>query len=366
VSEPYSTSSAANMGAGWPRDEDIVAGLPDVFYHPLAPEACDQGDPYVLDLPESANSDYRFYIYTSGEQPDAGMAIPCYGTNDLRDVRRLGSCLIDQTSRAHWAPCVSYLPFLAYPYVMLYSRSIALGEKAHLGHQIVRAHSKRPDGPFIESGDVLTPHDDFAIDPDVYTLADGTTKVAFATDFVNDEPIGTGIVEASVRKDLTRLVGERSVLARAKTELQIYEEARVMPWKRIPGIQWERGDVVKWYTVEAPVHLETPAGKRAMLYSTGAFYKENYAVGLLVEDDAGRLVDVTATRNHYVIRSQPASGIYALGHPSIVQLAGRDFLIIHMRMGSVEALRQMTIVPLLWTDGGLPFCPSLADLRDRA
>lgn len=362
----FRSPSSPGSSRTWLEDSDIVAALPDVFYQPLSPSTNDQGDPYVLELPEAADTQYRFYIYTSGEQPESGAAIPCYGTNNLRDVKHLGACLTDETPRSHWAPCVSYLPFLPFPYVMLYSRSVGLGEEAHLGHQIVRAHSTKPEGPFIESGDVLTPGDDFAIDPDVYALAGGARMLAFAVDFVDDEPVGTGIVEAPVSDDLTRLVGKRSVLVRAKTELQVYEEARIMPWKRIAGIEWDRGDVVKWYTVEAPVHLETPHGKRTMLYSTGAYYKENYAVGALVEDDAGRLVDVTATRGHFVVRSQPESGIYALGHPSVLRLGDRYFLIIHMRMGSVEAPRQMTIIPLLWTHDDLPYCPSLADLRERS
>lgn len=352
-----------DRGHQQPRDQDILRTLPSAFYRPLAPNDADQGDPYILEMPTGVDIPFRFYIYTSDDEPEQGRAILCYGTNDLREAALLGRCLVDEIPRCHWAPCVSYLPSLEYPFVMLYSRSLGLGDECHIGHQIVRAHSKEPDGPFVESGNLLTPDDDFAIDPDVYTAPDGSTMLAFATDFVSDQPFGTGIVEQPVSSDLTRVLGARRVLARAKTDLQVYDPARVMPWKQIPGIRWERGDVVTWYTVEAPVHLLSPRGKRVMLYSTGAFEKENYAVGALVEDEHGTMIDVTAIRNHFVIRSQPESQIYAPGHPSAIRIGNSDFLVIHMRPGSVTAPRQMTIVPLWWTPDGLPFCPTFADLR---
>lgn len=201
--QPFSASAWSNRKRIWLSDEAIVCALPDAFYQPLAPSDIDQGDPFVLRVPPEANTEYEFYIYITGEQPNEGRAILCYGSHDLREAHPLGWCLIDETPRAHWAPYVRYLPSLEYPYVMLYSRSVAPGEQAHVGHQIIRAHSKGPEGPFIDSGQVLTPDDDFAIDPDVYTLSNGQTMLAFATDFVDDAPLGTGIVEAPISPDLT-------------------------------------------------------------------------------------------------------------------------------------------------------------------
>ena len=45
-----------------------------------------------------------------------------------------------------------------------------MGEAAHIGHAIRRADAVAPEGPFQDSGEVLTPDLDFAIDPDVYRL----------------------------------------------------------------------------------------------------------------------------------------------------------------------------------------------------
>ena len=329
------------------------------FYTPLAPTSqIDQGDPFVLTAPPTAS--YRYYIYTTGANPPDGTAIPCYGTHDFTTVDFLGWCLVNALAASHWAPCVQYLPGLQRPYVMLYSRAIGLGEQGHVGHHIRRADSVTPEGPFEDSGHVLSPPEhDFAIDPDVYQLPNGQRMMGWATDFVHDVPLGTGIVEAPINSDLTQLLAAPTVLARAVSDQQLYEENRYMPWKTIPGIDWSRGDrAPKWYTVEAPVGLVSPQGRRVVLYSTGNFSLPNYAVGALVETDTGELEDVTNTRGHFVVRSQPESDLYALGHPSAL---GTSALLIHMRKG-VHGPRQMALIPLLWTADSVPYCPLAKDL----
>jgi hypothetical protein len=253
---------------------------------------------------------------------------------------------------------------------MLYSHGQGFGEEAHIGHKILRAHSKHPHGPFLPTGDVLTPGSDFAIDAEVYQKRDQTWWMAWAQDFVHDQPIGTGVVEAPITPDLTRLMGEARALVRAWSDEQLYEENRFMPWKEIPTAHLNaEGRVPKWYTVEAPVAVVAPSGRRALLFSGGCFYKENYHVGALVEDDAGRMVNVTQTRGHYVMRTQAAAALFAPAHPSVLkyfQDAYHDHLLIHARFGSLDQLRQMTIVPLWWTEDELPYCPTVAQLRGEA
>ncbi len=162
-------------------------------------------------------------------------AFPVYGSDDLVGWHRLGRALRTEHWGSHWAPCVRWVPGLARPYVMLYSRAIGVGEEGHIGHAIRRADATKPEGPFVDSGHALTPDLDFAIDPDVYRLPDGSLKVAFAMDFVADEPYGTGIVEADIDEALTELRSAPRVLARPRFDWQVYEPARVMPWKSIPG-----------------------------------------------------------------------------------------------------------------------------------
>jgi hypothetical protein len=341
------------------------------YYQPLAAAlqqqtGLDQGDPFILEA-RSHGAPYQFYIYTSNEDPQTGRAVPCYGTNDFTTVDYLGCVLHETVQASHWAPTVIYRPTLEYPYVMLYSHGQGFGEQAHIGHQILRAHSKHPHGPFLPTGHVLTPEIDFSIDAEVYQKGDKSWWMAWALDFVHDPPIGTGVVEAPITPNLMQLVGEPQVLVRAWSDEQLYEANRFMPWKEIPPAALNaEGRVPKWHTVEAPVAVVAPSGRRALLFSGGCFYKDNYHVGTLVEDDAGRLVNVTQTRGHYVMRTQASEGLFAMAHPSALkyfQNTYHDHLVIHTRFGSLEHLRQMMIVPLWWTADDLPYCPTAAQLR---
>ena len=280
------------------------------LYRPLFPEDLDQGDPFIFASPPQARSQFPYYVYTTGEDPISGRAFPVYASHDLETWTRLDDALTIEVQSSHWAPCVTYLPQLELPYVMLYSRAIGVGEEAHVGHTIRRAHAPCPEGPFVDSGHVLTEDLDFAIDPDVYRAPDGSLQLAFAMDFVEDEPYGTGIVEAAVSEDLTHLTGPPRILARPRHDWHLYQAARVMPWKTIPGIDWG-SQTVRWHTVEAPVGgLVSPQGKRVYLYSGGCFFGF-YAVGALVEDERGDLRDITDGEHDFVIGPRPEEGFFA-------------------------------------------------------
>lgn len=343
--------------------------LEPASYRPLFPEAADQGDPYLLAIPEGVNAAHRFYVYVTRDETSDGRggtptpgAFPVFASDDLVTWRALGPALDqDATRRAYWAPCVRYVPGLERPYVMLYSRSLGLGDQAHIGHTLRRASSLAPEGPFTDSGHDLTPHTDFAIDADIYESADGTLRLAYATDFVDEAPLGTGIVEVSVSEDLTTVLSPPVVLARPSEPWHLYDAARRMPWKAIPGVDW-RTDTVRWSTIEAPVGgLRNPAGRLVYLYSGGCYFGF-YAVGALVEDDTGQLVNVTREDRHFVLRSYPDRGFHAPGHCAWFRTAeGRDYLITHGRYGSPTAPRNATIVELLWGDEGMPYCPPPPD-----
>jgi GH43 family beta-xylosidase len=336
-----------------------------VSYRPLFPEAADQGDPYLLAIPDGVAAGFRYYVYVTRDETSDGRggtatpgAFPAYVSHDLATWHPLGPSLQgDATRHAFWAPCVRYVPGLARPYVMLYSHGAGIGEEAHVGHVIRRADSGRPEGPFVDSGHVLTPGEDFAIDADVYPAPDGSQRMAYAADFTADEPFGTGIVEVAVSGDLTRVLSPPVLLARPSEDWHLFDAARRMPWKRIPGVDWRTG-TVRWSTVEGPVGgLVSPRGRRVYLYSGGCYFGF-YAVGALVEDDAGRLVNVTRGGRGFVLASLPEHGFYAPGHCAWFRTAdGRDWLVTHARFGSPDAPRNATLVELRWDDDGLPYCP---------
>ncbi len=328
---------------------------PSSVYRPLFPEDYDQGDPYILAPPPEVRSRFRYCVYTTDEDPISGRAFPVYGSQDLQTWQRLlDDALVVDRQSSHWAPCVQHLPQLELPFVMLYSRAIGVGPEGHVGHTIRRAHARHAEGPFVDSGHVLTGALDFAIDPDVYRPPDGALQLAFAIDFVEDEPYGTGIVEAPISEDLTRLVGPPRILARPRYDWHIYEPSRVMPWKTIPGIDWSR-HAVRWHTVEAPVGgLVSPRGKRVYFYSGGCFYGF-YAVGALVEEETGELRDVNGGEHDFVIGPRPDDGFFAPGHCSLLRLAdGEDYLLFHARFGAPDAKCQMALAPLRWSADGRP------------
>jgi hypothetical protein len=342
-----------------------------VSYRPLFPEAADQGDPYLLAIPPGVPAAYRYYVYVTRDETSDGRggtasagAFPAFASHDLATWTPLGPSLEgDATRHAFWAPCVGYVPGLPRPYVMLYSHGAGIGEQAHIGHQIRRADAERPEGPFVDSGHVLTPGTDFAIDADVYPGPDGAPRMAYATDFVDGEPFGTGITEVVVSDDLTRVLSSPTLLARPSEEWHLFDGARRMPWKRIPGVDW-RTSTVRWSTVEGPVGgLVNPQGRRVYLYSGGCYFGF-YAVGALVEDEAGRLVNVTRDDGRgFVLRSMPEHGFHAPGHCSWFRAAdGREWLVTHARFGSETAPRNFCLVELRWSDEGLPYCPPPTDI----
>lgn len=326
----------------------------DSSFRPLFPDAVDQGDPYILAPPPEAAA-MRYFVYCTGEDPVGGRAFPVYGSPDLRSWQRLGESLEVGAEAAHWAPCVRYVPKLERPYVMLYSRSRGLGREdlAHVGHVLRRADSAAAEGPFIDTGPVEMPEYDFAIDPDVYRAPDGRLMLAFAVDFVADEPYGTGLIEATITEDLRRVTSPPRVLARPRADWHVYDPARTMPWKAIPGVDWT-ARTVRWHTMEAPVGgIVSPAGARVYLYSGGSF-SNFYAVGALIEEN-GRLRDVTDDSAGFVLRPDPDRGFFAPGHCSWLRdTDGMEYLVFHARFGALSAKRQMCLARLQWDGNGLP------------
>jgi GH43 family beta-xylosidase len=318
---------------------------------PLCPEpGVDQGDPFLLEVPPSyRQSPYRYYVYVTAP------GFPVYGSNTLTDPAgwsQVGLSYPGMSEQAWcWAPCVSYLEGLDRPWVMLYSRAAGAGEvEGHQGHQIRRADSTSPAGPFVDSGEVLTPDVDFAIDPEVQLGTDGGNRLFFATDFVDDQPYGTGIVEVAISPDLRRVESAPSLVARPGSDWQLYDPARSMPWKRIAGVQWDRGDTVRWSTVEGPAALRSPTGRQLLLYSGGNF-AGFYGVGVLAREPDGSWVDLSPTPEQCLLSPDPDAGLYGPGHCSVLTRSGDDSYVCYHFRSRPDAPRQFGIVPLYWSGG---------------
>jgi arabinan endo-1,5-alpha-L-arabinosidase len=310
----------------------------------LAPEPdVDQGDPFLLC--DDTGSRACFFVYVTSP------GFPVYAADDLLDPaawHRVGDSMPDMDpQRWHWAPCVRHVPGLNRPWVMLYSKARGSGPvDGHIEHRIFRADSESPTGPFIDSGEVLTPDLDFAIDPEVHRRADGSTWLYFAQDFVGDEPYGTGIVAAPISADLRHLEQPPAPVARPSADWQVYDEHRSMPWKSIPGIEWLDGTTVRWSTIEGPAALTSPRGAEVLLYSGGNF-AGFYGIGRISQDEAGRWVDRTPTPVEALLGPRPDEGLIGPGHCSVLQRDGATYCCYHFR-AEPDAPRQFGIVPLRW------------------
>lgn len=315
----------------------------------------DQGDPFLLEVPAGQRSAgvFRYYVYVSAP------GFPVYGSDDLLDPagwRRVGDSYPGQgVDRWCWAPCVRYLPGLPRPWVMLYSRARGAGEpEGHQQHRLRRADSTSPAGPFADSGEVLTPDEDFAIDPEVADDPDGTRWLYFAVDFVDDEPYGTGIVRARVGDDLRQLTSEPEVIARPRADWQLYDAHRSMPWKEIPGVRWEESETVRWSTIEGPAVLTSPGGREVVLYSGGNF-ADFYGIGVIARDaGTGRWLDLSPTPEASLLGPDPTAGLFGPGHCSVLVSDGKPYLCYHFR-STPTAARQFAVTPLRWdADTDLP------------
>jgi len=328
-----------------------VQALVERFGAPLAPEPdVDQGDPYLVAAPPGSGGRFRYYVYVSG----AGF--PVYGSDDLLSWARVGDSLAGAGEAWCWAPCVRYLRGAARPWVMLYSRARGAGEvDGHREHRLRRADSERPEGPFVDSGEVLTPDLDFAIDADVSVGPDGACRLAFAADYTADEPYGTGLWEAAVSPDLRRLAERPRPVARARFDWQLYDPARSIPWKRIEGVDWGSGGTVRWYTMEGPVALVSPAGRRTMLYSGGNF-AGFYGIGVLREEPGRGWVDLSPTPDRCLLGPVPERGVYGPGHCSVLREQRGSLLCFHFRTDP-DRPRQFGILPLRWDAADRPHCP---------
>ena len=328
---------------------------PSPAYRPLLPEPIDQGDPFVLAPPPEAGSRYRYYVYTTGEEPAGGRAFPVYGSHDLRTWARLGDALATERTSAHWAPCVRYVPGLARPYVMLYSRAAGVGERgARRAHPppgrrrapggAIRRLGARPDArPRLRDRRRRLPA---AGRVAALRLRDRLRRTTSPTAPGSSRRRSTTISPRSWAR-------RASSPGRATTGTSTSRPASC-PGRRSPASIGRGRPCAGTPSRRRSAGSSRPRGVPVYLYSGGCFW-DFYAVGALVEDETG-LRDVTDGERNFVIRPDPEAGFYGPGHCSHLRGEdGADYLMLHARFGAPDAPRQMCLARLRWTDEGLPY-----------
>lgn len=238
---------------------------------------------------------------------------------------------------AYWAPEIAFADGRFWMYY-----SVGREDKAH---HIRVAVSERPEGPYRDTGHLVTnpfacP---FAIDGSPFQDDDGTWYLFYARDFLDGDRPGTGVVMDRL-VDMTRLAGEERVVARAKYDWQIFLRDRVMYGARY-----------NWHTIEGPSVVKRD-GRYWCLFSAGRWENDTYGVDWAVADViTGPWSYEGSARGARVLRTVPGR-VLGPGHNCIAQRCNgdTDYIVYHAWDPAMTA-RRLFIDPLEWTADG-PAC----------
>jgi beta-xylosidase len=291
-------------------------------------------DPFVL------RHDGWYYAYGTDNLTDAPRAFEVLRSRDLVAWDSLGRCLGDlvRTSRDYWAPEVAAVDGRFHLYY-----SVGVGD---VGHSIRVAVAERPEGPFTDTGRVMTPDERFAIDAHPFRDEDGAWYLFYARDVIDGDRVGTSLaVDRLV--DMVTLAGEPQIVLRATGDWQLFQAERRM-----------YGRVVDWYTLEGPFVVRRH-DRYWLFYSGGAWTGTGYGVSWAVADHPLGPWTEAASDGPALMRSRPGF-LEGPGHNSIVVGPdGADYLVYHA-WDPAHTARRMCVDRLEWTaDGPRTGAPSV-------
>jgi GH43 family beta-xylosidase len=294
-------------------------------------------DPFVIRIKG------EYYAYGTGPvamEPD-GRALPILRSDNLVDWKYVGGAIQPEAnSTAHWAPEVAEEGGRFYMY---YSSATGGGDESH---RIRVAIAEDPAGPFIPTGNELMPDEGFTIDPHPFRdPRTGQWYLFFGTDYLKDEPFGTGVAVVRM-KDMLTVETPPVLVNRASQDWQIYERNR-----NYKGRTWPA-----WYTVEGPCVL-FHEDRYYCLYSGGRWSGEGYGVGFAVADRLlGPWKDDFAVNGPTVLKGIPGQ-VIGPGHCSVTQGPdGHAQMLVYHAWNREMTMRRMCIDPLHWTPQGSPRC----------
>lgn len=283
-------------------------------------------DPFVL------RHDGWYYAYGTNEAVEADRAFEVLRSRDLVSWTSLGRVLagIERTPRDYWAPEVA---FEGGEFFLYYSVGVE-----DTGHRlrVVRAH--RPDGPFVETGHILTPHERFAIDASPFRDDDGSWYLFYARDRLEGERVGTSIaVDRLV--DMDRLAGDPVPVLSATADWQLFQAQRPI-----------YGQVYDWFTLEGPFVVKR-LGRYWCFYSGGAWTGAGYGVSYAVADSPLGPWTEAAGEGPAVMRTRPGIA-EGPGHNSVVTAPDGDDYLVYHAWDAAHTARRMCIDRLRWTADG--------------
>jgi len=284
------------------------------------------GDPFVLAV------DGGYVAYGTGAIVD-GRAFQVLRSADLVHWEPAGGALEplgEPWARDYWAPEVAHADDGSF--VMYYS----VGAEDR-GHLLRAAVAERPEGPFRDTGRVLTPDERFAIDPHPFRDDDGQWYLYYAHDVLEGERVGTTVAVDRLI-DMTTLEGRPRTLLRASGDWQIFLRSREM-----------YGRVWDWHTLEGPF-VRKRGGRYHLFYSGGAWERPTYGVSCAVAEHP--LGPFHEPRTGPVVLQTVEGQVLGPGHNSVVTGPdGQDWLVYHA-WDPDSTRRQMWIDPLRWGEDG--------------
>ena len=260
-------------------------------------------------------------------------------SDNLVDWTEVGSALKllpQDYGTAYWAPEVAYENGLFHLYY-----SLGRSDKQH---HIRLATSPAPEGPYLDTGALLTsPYTcPFAIDPSPFQDDDGQWYLFYARDFLDTDAgarAGTAlVVDRLVTMD--RLAGEERTVARPRHDWQRYIADRVM-----------YGGQYDWHTLEGPC-VRKRNGIYYCLFSAGRWEDATYGVDWVTSKSVtGPYQDQTNSDGARILRTIPGR-VLGPGHCSITEGPDGSEMLAYHAWDVQKTGRRLCIDPLTWTMEG--------------
>jgi GH43 family beta-xylosidase len=296
------------------------------YQNPVYPDA--MADPFVL------RHEGLYYAYGTGPDGADGMQVPLLRSPDLVHWTPLGHALAPTGARQVWAPEVACRDGRFY---MVYSSGSA---PEGIDQKLRVAVAEHPEGPFVDTGQLLVPEQPFSIDAHPFRDLDGQWYLFYCVDFLepsHDHRTGTGIVVDRLQ-DMTALAGQPLVVVRPHHDWHLFRKDRPM-----------HGKVYDWHTVEGPAVL-VHGGRYYCFYSGGAWEHENYGISYVVARHPMGPYRHPAGGHEALLMRTPASGqVIGPGHNCFTMSPdGRETWIVYHAWDAARTARRMCIDRLDW------------------